>query len=209
MWWALVLVSAVAVSAISALPFLTLDPASSRIPLNPGVAAHYLSLVVHGLPGVLLLAIGPLQFARRLRVRYPGAHRVLGRVYLVSLAFAAVAAVFAATFSVSGLPARVAFYLLAAAWVYTAVRGYRTIRAGELGLHRVWMIRNYALSFAAVLLRVFLVTGEAFLGVFPSLDYADVYTTSAWASMFVSALAAEYFVIARLTDPLLRRKVRA
>ncbi|MEU4805016.1 DUF2306 domain-containing protein [Actinosynnema sp. NPDC023587] len=206
--WGLVTTSAIAISVISAIPFATFDPSQSRIPLDPAVAAHYLSLVVHALPGILLLAIGPLQFAKRLRVRYPGAHRLLGRVYLVSVVFAAIASVFAATFSVSGVPAQTAFYLLAAAWGYTLVQGYRAIRAGELRLHRVWMIRNYALSFAAVLLRVFLGVGAALRGAFPSLTFDDVYTTSTWASVLLSVLIAEYFIIARTTTPLLRDQHR-
>ncbi|MGW7582161.1 DUF2306 domain-containing protein [Kitasatospora sp. NPDC054769] len=52
-----------------------------------------------------------------------------------------------------------ALCLLAAAWLSTAARAYRTIRRGEVQAHRIWTIRNYAPTFAAVTLRLYLLTG--------------------------------------------------
>nr|WP_042183597.1 DUF2306 domain-containing protein [Kibdelosporangium sp. MJ126-NF4]CEL15581.1 membrane protein, putative [Kibdelosporangium sp. MJ126-NF4]CTQ98245.1 membrane protein, putative [Kibdelosporangium sp. MJ126-NF4] len=203
--WAVTAVSAVAAAAFSLPTYLTGDTSASRIPLDPDIALHYLSIVVHALPASLLLAIGPFQFAATLRARRPGLHRVLGRVYMVSVVVAAVVAIVAATFSVSGISAQIAFYLLSAAWIYSLVQGYRAIRQGQVQLHRIWMIRNYALSFAAVALRAFLGLGLALRGPFPSLTFADIYTTSVWSSIVVCAVVAEYFIIQKTITPLVRK----
>ncbi|WP_051793171.1 DUF2306 domain-containing protein [Amycolatopsis jejuensis] len=204
--WAAVAVSAAGVALFSAFTYLSPDPASSRIPLNPAIGLHYLTIVLHALPASLVLLIGPFQFAAKLRARRPKLHRVLGRVYVVSMIFGAVAAIVAATFSVDGISAQIAFYLLSAAWLYTLYRGYTFIRQGQIQLHRIWMIRNYALSFAAVVLRGFLGIGLVMKGFFPSLNFADIYTTSVWGSILVCAVVAEYFVINKTLTPLVRKR---
>jgi uncharacterized membrane protein len=206
--WGLLAVSAVGFAVYSAGPALTGDPAASQIPLDPDVPPHWLSLVVHGLPGCLALMTGPFQFVNRLRVRYPRAHRITGRVYMGSVSVGAVAAFFAATFSLSGFSVQVAFYILAAAWIYTLFRAYQTIRRGEVQLHRIWMIRNYSLTFAAVTLRVYLLGGLALREVFPSLTFVDVYHAAAWSSFVVNVLVAEYFIVHRTLQPLARRRAR-
>ncbi|OKI04769.1 hypothetical protein A6A06_08545 [Streptomyces sp. CB02923] len=195
--WATLALSAAAIAAYSVPAYLTGDPAQSRLPLNPDVALHYLSIAVHALPAGLVLLLGPLQFVPALRNRYRALHRVIGRVYMVSVVFASVAAVLATTFSVNGFSAQVAFYLLTAAWLYSLTQAYRTIRRGQVRLHRVWMIRNYALSFAAVLLRVFLLLGLAARSRYEWLTVESVYTTSAWASILISAGVAEWFIVQR------------
>src|SRR6201997_5937278 len=42
-------------------------------------------LIPHTLSGVLALLIGPIQFSSRFRKRYLKLHRVLGRIYVVSV----------------------------------------------------------------------------------------------------------------------------
>ncbi|MFD2468378.1 DUF2306 domain-containing protein [Amycolatopsis silviterrae] len=207
--WTAVAVSAVGVALFSAVTYLTGDPTLSRIPLNPAIALHYLTIVAHALPASLVLLIGPFQFAAKLRTRRPKLHRVLGRIYVVSMIFAAAAALAAATFSVDGISAQIAFYLLAVAWLYTLYRGYTFIRQGQIQLHRIWMIRNYALSFAAVVLRGFLGIGAAAKSIVPTLSFADIYSTSAWGSIMVCVVVAEYFVINRTVAPLVRKRQAA
>lgn len=205
--WGLLAVSAVGFAVYSALP-LTGDQERSAIPLDPDVPPHWAAIVVHGLPGCLALMTGPFQFVGRLRVRYPKAHRIAGRVYMVSVLVGAVAAFFAATFSVSGFSVQVAFYILSTAWIYTLVRAYQTIRRGEVQLHRIWMIRNYSLTFAAVTLRIYLLSGLALRESFPSLTFEDIYHAAAWSSFAVNVLVAEYFIVNRTLQPLARRRSR-
>jgi uncharacterized membrane protein len=209
-WWSLwgvLAVSAVGFAVYSAGPPLTGE--GSQIPLDPDVPPHWLALVVHGLPGCLALMTGPFQFADRLRARYPKAHRIAGRVYLGSVLVGAVAAFFAATFSLSGFSVQVAFYILSTAWIYTLFRAYQAIRRGEVQLHRIWMIRNYALTFAAATLRVYLLSGLALREAFPALTFDDVYHAAAWSSFVGNVLVAEYFIVHRTLRPLARRKAPA
>ncbi|GAA1501450.1 hypothetical protein GCM10009827_010960 [Dactylosporangium maewongense] len=201
-------ISAMGVAAFSAPAYLTGDAAQSRIPVNPDVAPHYLSIVIHALPASLALFLGPLQFITPLRVKRPGLHRIVGRIYMISIVAATIAATFATIFTLDGVPVQVGFALLIAAWVYTLARGYRTIRRGEVQLHRIWMIRNYSLTFAAVVLRAFLGLGLALQEPYPWITFADIYTSSVWASIVICAVIPEYFIIQRMLTPLARRQQR-
>ncbi|APU17153.1 MULTISPECIES: DUF2306 domain-containing protein [Actinoalloteichus] len=204
--WSLLAASAVGIAFFAVSPYLTGDPENSTMPLNPDVSSHFLTLVLHAAPGGLALIIGPFQFVGRLRTRFPKAHRILGRVYLICILAGSVAAVVAATVSTSGFAAQVGFYLLTVAWLYTIAQAYRTIRRGEVALHRIWMIRNYALTFAAVTLRIYLSVGLVMQEADPSLTFQDVYTASAWASFVGNVLVAEYFIVQRTLQYSVRRR---
>jgi uncharacterized membrane protein len=201
--WGVMAVVGVGVAVFSPLPYLTGDPSQSTIPLNPGTPiSHYVSIVVHGLPSSLALLIGPFQFSSRLRSRYPTLHRSAGRVYMICIVIGLAAAVFATVSTVSGFTAQVGFAILIVAWAYTLVRAYQTIRRGEVALHRIWMIRNYALTFAAVTLRVYVLA----LGLLmPDLPFEQLYTAAVWASVLGNVLVAEYFIVNRTLAPLARR----
>ncbi|MEV6603029.1 DUF2306 domain-containing protein [Kutzneria sp. NPDC051319] len=190
--WSLLTVLALAIAAYFVPPYLV---GSSTIPIDMRIVGYYASLVVHAVPAGLTLIVGPWQFVPKLRTRFPRLHRVLGRVYLVSVILAAAAASYATVVTPSGFPLQVAFSVLIVAWLYSAFQGYRTIRRGDVRSHRIWMIRNYTLTFAAVTLRLYLMLGVALMDVIPSLTFRDVYTSSAWLSLLGNVLVAEYFIL--------------
>lgn len=107
----------------------------------------------HTLGGMIAMLIGPFQFLGVVRRRYPQVHRWLGRTYLVCVAAGGVAGLYLAPGSYAANTFGVAFIALALAWLYTGARAYTTIRSGDVASHRRWMIRNYALTYAAVTLR--------------------------------------------------------
>ena len=66
-----------------------------------------------------------------------------------------------AAFSYGGLSTHLAFGSLAVLWLATGLLAYRAIRAGRIEAHRGWMTRNFALTFAGVMLRVWIPWFEA------------------------------------------------
>src|SRR4051812_31170542 len=149
--WSLLAVLAIAIAAYFVPPYLL---GGSTIPIDRAIVGYYASLVVHAVPAGLTLVLGPWQFVPRLRARFPRLHRLIGRVYLISVVAASAAAAYATAVTPSGFPLQVAFSVLIVAWLYTGYQGYRTIRRGDVRAHRIWMIRNYTLTFAAVTLRL-------------------------------------------------------
>ncbi|MFF4603616.1 DUF2306 domain-containing protein [Streptomyces sp. NPDC001339] len=116
----------------------------------PVQIAFYTHIVSAG----LALAIGPFQFVRALRRRRPGLHRWVGRLYLASIGFAATAGFVMSFFSTTGMVGFFGFGSLAVLWAWTSYRGYRAIRERDIPSHRAWMIRSFALTFAAPTLRL-------------------------------------------------------
>jgi hypothetical protein len=60
-----------------------------------------------------------------------------------------------------GLAARLGFVGLALGWLYTGLRAYLAMRARNVVSHRRWMVRDFALTFAAVTLRLWLPAATA------------------------------------------------
>ncbi|PRY31916.1 DUF2306 domain-containing protein [Pseudosporangium ferrugineum] len=111
---------------------------------------------VHIVSAGLALAVGPFSFARMIRRRYLGLHRWIGRGYLIAVALAAVSGFVMAFFNSAGFVGFFGFGTLAVLWGWTSYRGYRAVRARDLAGHQAWMIRSFALTFAAPTLRLWL-----------------------------------------------------
>lgn len=121
--------------------------ASQALPIR---VAFYLHIVFAG----LALALGPWQFSRRLRTRHPAIHRTVGRTYVITVAVGSASAFVMSMFNSVGILGFFGFGSLALLWGWTAWRGYRAIRERDVRSHQAWMIRNFALTYAAVTLRL-------------------------------------------------------
>jgi uncharacterized membrane protein len=118
----------------------------------PIQAAFYTHITMAG----TALAVGPFQFVKTIRRRAPRVHRWIGRTYVFSIAFGAVAAFVMSFFSEAGFVGFFGFGSLAVLWGWTTYRGYRAARDRDFASHQAWMIRSFALTFAAPTLRLWL-----------------------------------------------------
>jgi uncharacterized membrane protein len=137
--------------AVLVRPYLQLDIGDSRQDVSG--EAHYAVLVVHIFTAAVALVLGPLQFLRTIRARRH-LHRTIGRVYLFAGVLpAAVAAVPVAILSGRAIT-QVGLIVPAVLWLVTGALAYRAARRHDYGQHRIWMMRNYALTFLAVTSRI-------------------------------------------------------
>lgn len=142
---------------------------------------------------VFALALGPFQFSSRLRRARPRLHRWCGRVYLgAGVLVGGLAGLFIAFHAFGGPVARLGFACLALAWLYTGLRAWRAVRGRDLASHRRWMIRNFALTFAAVTLRLWLPAS-----VVSGAPFAIAYAAVAWLCWLPSLAVAELLVRTR------------
>jgi uncharacterized membrane protein len=107
----------------------------------------------HTLGGAIATMIGPFQFLGSLRRRHRRVHAWLGRLYLSCVGLSALAGLYLSPNSYARNTFGIAFIALALAWLYTGTKAYLAIRGREVEAHRRWMVRNYALTYAAVTLR--------------------------------------------------------
>ncbi|MEO7066487.1 MAG: DUF2306 domain-containing protein [Rhodanobacter sp.] len=199
--WALMAFSAVIIALVAVMPSLRFNSDLSRIPLNTAFVSHFLWLALHAVPSSLALIIGPFQFVPSLRTRWPKAHRYAGRLYLACVIAGSIAAIAATRMSTAGFATQVGFSLLIFGWLYSAYHAYQAARERRFVDHRIWMIRNYAFTFAAVWLRIFLLLGIASRQMGSAIPFDQIYTASAWASILVSSVLAEWFLVPRVRRP--------
>lgn len=155
----------------------------SSIPWRTAFYAHI------GL-GVIALVIGGFQFIGRLRDRFTSIHRTAGKIYVVSVFGSAVAGLAVAPFAEGGIVAKLGFAGLAVVWFYTNYRAYKAIRRGMVTQHQAWMTRNFALTFAAVTLRIWLPLFIAGLG----MEFNMAYPIIAWLCWVPNLVVAEVLV---------------
>ena len=127
-----------------------------RVPDDVHFARYIFPLRLHIAGGMGALLAGPWQFSQKLRARALNLHRWLGRFYLLEVAIGSLAGFWMATVSLEGLPTHFGFGILAVLWFFTGLQAYRMARLGNIAAHRQWMIRNFALTLAAVTLRVYM-----------------------------------------------------
>jgi uncharacterized membrane protein len=148
---------------------------------------------VHISFGGIALFTGWSQFNERLRARYLKAHRSVGKIYVISVLLSSVSGLTVALFATGGLISAFGFFALALTWLFTIIKAYTSIRNKDVQEHQLWMIRNYALTFAAVTLRLLLPFSQAAL----HMDFILAYRIISWLSWLPNMLVAELIVYKR------------
>lgn len=168
---------AVAVSAYAALVYSLTEPGALVHPdMRSAFQDNAGAIRLHAFAAIAALALGPWQFSAALRARRPRLHRLMGRAYLgIGVLVGGVSGLYLAQFAFGGAAARLGFTLLAIAWLYSGWRAYAAIRGGDVAAHRRWMVRNFALTFAAVTLRLYLPVAAI-----AGLPLAAAYAAIAW-----------------------------
>jgi uncharacterized membrane protein len=110
-------------------------------------------LLPHVLGGLTALLIGPFQFSSRFRKRHLRVHRIMGRVYLSSVAVAAIMALYVSAIH-QKLQDKLWIFTLAVAWLITGAMAFAAVRNRNIEAHRQWIARNYALTSIFVTVRV-------------------------------------------------------
>jgi uncharacterized membrane protein len=167
--------------------------------LRPGFGAPFVAdrravmpwaLSAHLVGGLVALAIGPWQLNRRLRQRALGLHRWMGRGYVVAVAFGAFGGLALARVSMGGFVTHVGFGLLAVLWASATIQAYVRIRAGDQVEHRRWMIRSYALTLAAVTLRIDLPLSQL-----AGIPFDEAYQAISWACWVPNLVVTEWLLL--------------
>ena len=145
-------------------------------------------IYTHIFASLVALIIGPVQFSTKLRLKYIQFHRWSGRVYLlIGVLFGGFAGLIMAQHSFGGLVARAGFTSSAVVWIFTGAMALYAILQKDVDAHRRWMVRNFALTFSAVTLRIY-------LGLFMALGvpFSEFYPLLAWLSWVPNILLAEW-----------------
>lgn len=145
----------------------------------------------HVLVSGIILVCGIFQLHPMSRRRFPRVHRWLGYFYVMGiLFFAAPGALIMSFFIDRGNAVLISFLLQTVAWFYCTSMAFDRIRKRDIDAHRDWMWRSYALTFAAVTLRLYVFISYASV----DLSQSAAYATIAWLSWVPNLAMVELFL---------------
>jgi hypothetical protein len=144
----------------------------------------------HMIVAPVALLTGPFNFISWIRLRHPKWHRWNGRVYVAVVTIGGLAALATAPFA-SGVPvAGLGFGILATLWVSTTFGAWRAAVNRNFDLHRRLMRYSFAMTFAAVTLRLQIPLGVIF---FHFKGYGPMSVWLAWTSWIPNVLAVALY----------------
>lgn len=144
---------------------------------------------MHVIGGGIVIVTGGFQFWPSLRRDYINIHRWLGRIYLAFVLIGGVGGLVIAPRSDGGLVAHFGFGMLAVLWLFSGWQAYAAIRRGDVTSHKAWMMRNFSMTFGAVMLRIY-------LGLFAvsGIPFAEAYPTVAWIAWVPNLILVEWYL---------------
>jgi hypothetical protein len=186
-WRAIVALLSLEVAAAAVLRYFTpFDPPPEVILANAFAGPV---LVTHVVAGVVALLLGPLQFVAGLRMRWPVAHRLGGRIFVAASLVVGPSGLLLAIGTSAGPVAAVGFAIPGLLLPPFVIFGWRAAVERRVEAHRAWMLRAYALVAAAITLRVML-PASGWLGY----HFLAAYRVISWASWATNLALAEWWL---------------
>jgi len=181
-------------------PAVTSNPVAARFAALDDLFAHYPILtLVHIFPGLLFMALGPLQFSSTIRARHLRWHRWSGRIFVscgVVIGISALVMSFGMP-AIGGLNQAAATTLFATFFLFALCKAFWHIRRRETTLHREWMIRAFSVGLAVATIRpiigMFFATSR-----FSGLTPYEFFGIGFWIGFVLHLMAAEAWIHATL-----------
>lgn len=204
-WWAVafVLIGIVSVFFVIRLltdvPYLATGSTPAPDSFESRYVAHPVLAYAHIVPGMVYLLGAVFQLSRRFRVRHLAGHRRTGRVLLVAGLVSGVLAVVVGVWFPFGGPAESAAGVVFGLYFVTALAlAFRAVRNRDVGRHRRWMIRAFAVAVGVGTIRIwiglFQATGLLSIGDGTGTTWFGL---AFWLAFVLHALAAEAYLAAR------------
>lgn len=143
--------------------------------------------------GSLALVLGAFQVNRSFRERRRKLHRRLGALYLFGVVAAGLAGLPLAAGSMGGMVAHMGFGADALCWLGTTLMGAWTIWSRDFAAHERWMLRSYAVTLGAVMLRIYTP-----LSIMAGVSFESAYPVIAWLSWAPNLLVVESWLLPRI-----------
>ena len=162
----------------------------------PDFGEHLLNrrtmFVLHVAAAPIALVIGAFQVMPKIRRGHRALHRWLGRVYAVAILAGGIGGLGISLTAIGGIFAQIGFTALAILWLSTT--GWAVWQAMQRNFqeHRIWMLRSFALTFAAVTLRLQLIAFQI-----AGFSYAEASVWLAFTCWVPNLMVAEWLIRTR------------
>src|SRR5215475_3839492 len=201
-WTAVIFLALVGVLVATRRAVVLVNPGAINANKNPAArldehfAKEKALTLLHVIPGMIFMILGPLQFVRRLREKHPAAHRWTGRIFLTASAVTGVTGLtMALRGTVGGWDEKSAILLFGAFFLFALGKALWHVLHREFAEHREWMIRGYAVGLAVATIRP--IMGGFFAAAVMSGHTPQperFFGTAFWIGFTLQTIAAEVWV---------------
>jgi uncharacterized membrane protein len=201
LWSAVIFLAFIGVAVVVRRTLVLLDPARFAGNFAPAralddiFALHRSITLVHIIPGLLFMILGPLQFSKSIRAHYLNFHRWSGRIFVASSLVIGLTAIWMslAMPAIGGLNQAIATLLFAILFLFSLVKAFLHIRRREIPQHREWMLRAFAIGLAVATIRpiigIFFATSRL-----THLTPHDFFGTAFWLGFTLQLIAVESWI---------------
>jgi len=150
-----------------------------------------IAFYTHVFSVIFALLAGFTQFSDHILKKHRNIHRVIGKIYAYDVLFINFpAAMIMAVYANGLLPGKTAFVVLDCLWFWFTYKAVAEIKKGNIVKHKQFMIRSYALTLSAVMLRTWKIIILSFVYV----DPLHLYMIDAWMGFVPNLLFAEWLI---------------
>ncbi|MGH9575000.1 MAG: DUF2306 domain-containing protein [Candidatus Acidiferrales bacterium] len=158
-------------------------------------ARHPALTLIHIIPGLFFMVLGPIQFSKTIRARHLWWHRLSGRIFVVCgfvIGVSALVMSFAMP-AIGGVNQAAATTLFSILFLFALGKAFLHIRRRQIALHREWMIRAFAIGLAVATIRpivgIFFATSPL-----TGLTPREFFGTAFWIGFVLHLIAAEAWI---------------
>ncbi|HKV25318.1 MAG TPA: DUF2306 domain-containing protein [Candidatus Acidoferrum sp.] len=175
-------------------------PRNARFAPAAALDEHFASerglILAHVIPGILFMILGPLQFVKKLRAKYPRLHRWSGRIFLCASGIIGVTGLTMAWGkTIGGMDETAAITLFGVFFLFALAKAFWHAIHREFARHREWMIRGYAIGLAVATIRPII---GAFFAVSVARGHVpdphEFFGTAFWIGFTLQMMAAEAWI---------------
>jgi uncharacterized membrane protein len=181
-------------------PGVTSNQAAAQFAALDDLFAHYPVLtLVHIVPGLLFMILGPLQFSSSIRARHLQWHRLSGRAFVICGVVIGISALAMSVGipAIGGVNQAAATTLFGTYFLCALCKAFWHIRRREVPLHREWMIRAFSVGLAVATIRpiigVFFATSRL-----SGLTPREFFGIAFWIGFTLHLIAAEVWIRATM-----------
>jgi hypothetical protein len=140
---------------------------------------------------ILVLLAGFTQFSTYVLKEHRMLHCIMGKIYVYDILLINFpAAMIMAVYANGLLPGKAAFVILDCLWFWFTYKAVIEIKRKNIKAHKQFMVRSYALTLSAVMLRLWRIIISAFVAI----DPVHLYMIDAWMGFVPNLLFAEWLI---------------
>ena len=207
LWIAVIFLAFIGVAVGARRAIVLVRPGAMSANKNPaaGLDEHFARekalTLLHVIPGMIFMVLGPLQFVGSLREKHPALHRWNGRIFLTASAVIGVTGLtMALRGTIGGWDEKSAILIFGCFFLFSLGKALWHVLHREFAKHREWMIRGYAVGLAVATIRPIMASFFAVAvmhGQTP--EPSKFFGTAFWIGFTAQAIVAEIWV--RRTRP--------